>query len=88
VKRLLVAAGFSQIDIVAFEADVELATAGLDDATRYSVAAGPAGRLLAEATPEDKARRRVRGKGARAPRARRARRAARRSLGGAGAALS
>jgi SAM-dependent methyltransferase len=56
VKRVLGAAGFSQVDVAPFDADVELATSGLIDAARYAITAGPAARLLAQATPEEKSR--------------------------------
>jgi SAM-dependent methyltransferase len=56
VKSVLSAAGFSQVEVAAFDAEVELSTTGLEEAARFSITAGPAARLLAQATPEDKAR--------------------------------
>ena len=56
VKSVLGAAGFSQVELAAFEAEVELATTGLEEAARFSLTAGPAARLLAQATPEEKVR--------------------------------
>jgi SAM-dependent methyltransferase len=56
VASVLRAAGFSNIDLVPFDAEVELSTTGLEQAARFSITAGPAARLLAQATPEQKAR--------------------------------
>ena len=56
VASVLRAAGFSQIDIAPFDAEVELSATGLDEAARFSITAGPAARLLAQASPEQKAR--------------------------------
>jgi SAM-dependent methyltransferase len=42
------------IDIAAFDADVVLSNTGLADAVRFTLTAGPASRLLAEASPAQK----------------------------------
>jgi SAM-dependent methyltransferase len=56
VASVLRSAGFSHVEIAPFDAEVELSTTGLDEAARFSITAGPAARLLAQATPEQKAR--------------------------------
>lgn len=56
VASVLRAAGFCQVDIAPFDAEVELSTTGLEEAARFSITAGPAARLLAQASPEQKAR--------------------------------
>ena len=56
VTGVLRGAGFSAIQLEPFDAEVELASTGLADAVRFAVTAGPAARLVAGASDEDKAR--------------------------------
>lgn len=56
VAELLSEADWSEADIEPFDAEVELGTGGLEAAARFSLQAGPAARLLAETSPEQKAR--------------------------------
>jgi SAM-dependent methyltransferase len=56
VAGVLGSAGFSQIQIDPFDAEVELSSTGLADAVRFAVIAGPAARLLINVSPEDKQR--------------------------------
>jgi ubiquinone/menaquinone biosynthesis C-methylase UbiE len=56
IAEVLGAAGFASIDIAAFDADVVLSNTGLADAVRFTLTAGPASRLLAEASPAQKQR--------------------------------
>jgi hypothetical protein len=48
--------GFGGVDITPFDADVELSTLGAADAARVSLIAGPASRLLAGASAEERER--------------------------------
>jgi hypothetical protein len=52
VERMLVNAGFRDIELERFDADVVLSTSGLDDAVAFAIAAGPASRLLIDAPRE------------------------------------
>lgn len=56
IAEVLGAAGFASNDVAAFDADVVLSSTGLADAVRFALTAGPASRLLAEASPEQKQR--------------------------------
>jgi SAM-dependent methyltransferase len=56
IADVLGAAGFASIDIAAFDADVVLSNTGLADAVRFTLTVGPASRLVAEASPEQKQR--------------------------------
>jgi len=56
VARVLGAAGFTDVDIAPFEHEVELGATGLTEATRFAVTAGPAARLLVDATPDQRER--------------------------------
>jgi ubiquinone/menaquinone biosynthesis C-methylase UbiE len=56
VESVLRTAGFSAIQIEPFDAEVELTSTGLADAVHFAVTAGPAARLLAQASAQDKER--------------------------------
>jgi SAM-dependent methyltransferase len=56
VADLLSRAGFGEVDIVAFDTEVELGSSGVEQAAHFSLQAGPAARLLADTSPEQKAR--------------------------------
>jgi SAM-dependent methyltransferase len=52
VEAILGDAGFSAVDVRAFDAEVVVSTTGLDDAVTLAAQMGPAGRFLAEISPE------------------------------------
>jgi SAM-dependent methyltransferase len=54
IEGVLADAGFTAIDVRAFDADVLLSPIGLDEAVAFSAHAGPAGRLLTEASQEER----------------------------------
>jgi SAM-dependent methyltransferase len=56
VERILGSAGFRDIELERFDADMEFSTSGLENAVDYAVYAGPASRLLIGATPDVVAR--------------------------------
>ncbi len=56
VARMLIDAGFSEIAIERFDTEVEVSRTGLQDAVRFALTAGPAARLLAQASAIDKQR--------------------------------
>lgn len=56
VARMLIDAGFSEIAIERFDTEVEVSSTGLQDAVRFALTAGPAARLLAQASAIDKQR--------------------------------
>lgn len=51
---ILSAAGFKDIDMRSFEADVILSTSGLEDAVEFATAAGPAARALQQASAAER----------------------------------
>jgi SAM-dependent methyltransferase len=55
LEQRLTAAGFSSIAIERFDADVILSEDSLSDAVAFVLNAGPASRLLSDATPEEHA---------------------------------
>ena len=59
VERILRGAGFADVTVTPFDADVVLSDQGLDAAVRFAMSAGPTSRLLRDVTEE--ARARVRG---------------------------
>lgn len=67
VGRILRDAGFAAIAIEPFDAEVELASTGLEDAVRFTLTAGPAARLIAQASAEEKAKAAVAVRAALAP---------------------
>jgi SAM-dependent methyltransferase len=56
VQRILSSAGFGDIAIDRFDADVVLGEGELDEAVEFAVRGGPAARLLAAASPDVQAR--------------------------------
>lgn len=56
VQRVMSSAGFRELAIERFDADVVLGSGDLEEAVEFAVRGGPASRLLAAATPEVQAR--------------------------------
>ncbi len=56
IAEVLGAAGFTAVDIEAFDSEVVLSHTGLAAAVQFALTVGPAARLVAEATPEQRAR--------------------------------
>jgi SAM-dependent methyltransferase len=56
VERWLAAAGFREIAFERFDAEVVLSEESRSDAVEFALNAGPASRLLGDATPEERAR--------------------------------
>ncbi len=56
LQSMLQRAGYTEIDIAPVDQAVELADAGLDAAARFALTAGPAARLLANASEQDRQR--------------------------------
>ena len=56
VERMLRHAGYGQVDVAPFDCEVELASNGLDAATSFALTAGPAARLLVQASDADRQR--------------------------------
>jgi SAM-dependent methyltransferase len=56
IERILSAAGFSNVAIAPFDADVVMSETGLDQAVAFAITAGPTARMLVDVTSDVKVR--------------------------------